>query len=318
MLAFILRRIVQSFIIIIIVSIAVFLFMRLLPGDPIKLFLGPSQLQNITTEDLNALRAKYGLDRPYPEQYIRWMSNVVRGDFGMSLSQQGSVGALFVKRFPITLYLGVLSLIISSIFGVTAGLICALRRGGAVDALVTSFANFGVSVPVFWLGILMIYFFGYYLKWLPIQGYTSPFTNFTLSTRQIIMPVICISTLALASNARLTRTTVLEVLRQDYVRTAWSKGLRERVIVVKHVLKNSLIPVITMVGIQASMIIGGEVIIEKVFNIPGVGRLMVDAVLANDYSIVQGGCLIIATIVVTVNLLVDISYGWLDPRIRFG
>jgi peptide/nickel transport system permease protein len=233
-------------------------------------------------------------------------------------SQQGSVSALFVKRFPITVYLGVLSLIVSSIFGIAAGLVCALRRGGPVDALVTSLANFGVSVPIFWLGILMIYFFGYYLSWLPIQGYTSPFTDFSLSTKQIIMPVICMSTLALAGNARLTRTTVLEVLRQDYVRTAWSKGLAERVVVIKHVLKNGLIPVITMMGIQASMIIGGAVIIEKVFNIPGIGRLMVDAVLANDYIIVQGGCLMIATMVVSINLLVDISYGWLDPRIRFG
>jgi peptide/nickel transport system permease protein len=318
MLAYIIRRVIQALIIIIIVSIAVFSFIRMLPGDPIKLFLGQSQLQSITEEDLDILRAKYGLDKSYPEQYIKWISGVLHGDFGTSLSRQGEVSVLFFKRFPTTLYLGTLSLILSSILGILAGLICAIRRGGLIDSIVTSFANLGVSVPTFWLGILMIYFFGYYLKWLPIQGYTSPFTNFWLSTRQIIMPAICTSTLALASNARLTRTSVLEVSRQDYVRTAWSKGLRERAIIIKHVLKNSLIPVITMIGIQASMIIGGQVIIEKVFNIPGIGRLMVDAVIANDYPIVQGGCLMIATIVVLINLIVDIAYGWIDPRIRFG
>jgi peptide/nickel transport system permease protein len=199
-----------------------------------------------------------------------------------------------------------------------AGLTSALRRGSWLDTLVVSLANFGVSIPVFWLGILMVYLFSLYLGWLPVQGYTSPFKDFWLSTRQLIMPVICLCVGSLATNTRQTRSSMLEIIRQDYIRTAWSKGLKERIIVFRHVLKNGLIPVITLIGMQVSFIIGGSVLIETVFNIPGMGRLMIESVFSQDFPIVQGGCLVIATMVTSVNLFVDISYGWLDPRIRYN
>jgi peptide/nickel transport system permease protein len=228
------------------------------------------------------------------------------------------VGQLLKERLPVSIHLGALALILSSILGVSAGLISAIRRNKMADTLVTSMANFGISVPIFWLGILMIYVFALYFGWLPVQGYTSPFTDFWQSTRQLVMPVICEATVALSINARQTRSSVLEVIQQDYIRTAWSKGLRERSVVIRHVLKNSLIPVITVIGIHVSVIIGGAVLIETVFNIPGTGRLLVNAVLAQDYPVVQGVCIVIATIVVLVNIIIDVIYGWIDPRIRLG
>jgi len=192
-----------------------------------------------------------------------------------------------------------------------------LKRGSWLDTAVTSLTNIGVSAPIFWLGILMIYLFGVYLKWLPIYGYTSPFDDFWLSLKQIIMPVICLSVVSVSFVTRQTRSSILEIVRNDYVRTAWAKGLREQTIVTRHILKNSLIPIATLIGLQVSSIIAGSVLVETVFNIPGVGRMMVNALFSHDYPIVQGGALLIASFVVVINLLVDISYGWLDPRIRY-
>jgi peptide/nickel transport system permease protein len=179
-------------------------------------------------------------------------------------------------------------------------------------------ANIGITVPSFWVGILLLYLLSLKLGWLPPFGYTSPFEDFWLSTRQLIMPVFCLALFSIASLTRQTRSSMLEVIRQDYIRTAWSKGLRERVIIIRHALKNALIPVTTQLGLQVGIIIGGAVLIETVFNIPGMGRLMTQAVFGHDYQIVQSGVLIIATVVVLANLFVDISYGWLDPRIRYS
>ena len=318
MFAYISRRLIQSFVILILVSIIVFLLMRLLPGDPLLLYIVKNELNDLSPAQIEQLRAEFGLDKSLPLQYFDWVGGIVRGNFGDALFRPETVGKLLLERLPISLYLGVLSLLLSSIVGILAGLISALRRGSWLDTQVTSIANFGISIPVFWLGFLMIYIFSLTLGWLPVHGYTSPFTDFWLSTKQLIMPVICEATVALAANTRQTRSSILEVVQQDYVRTAWSKGLSERTIVVKHVLKNGLIPVITLIGIQVSHIIGGSVLIETVFNIPGMGRLMVEAVFNQDFPIVQGGVLVIATMVILVNLIVDISYGWLDPRIRYG
>ena len=179
------------------------------------------------------------------------------------------------------------------------------------------FANLGITTPAFWLGILMIYLFALKLGWLPTQGYTPPFEDFWLSTRQLIMPVICLALAPVAGLTRQTRSTVLETIQQDYVRTAWSKGLTERVVVMRHIVKNAFIPIITMLGLQVAAIFGGSVLIETVFNVPGIGRLMVDAVFSQDYQIVQASALIAAIVVTLANLSVDIAYGWFDPRIRF-
>jgi peptide/nickel transport system permease protein len=292
--------------------------MRMLPGDPVLLYISQGDLQSTTPEQYKALQVQFGLDKSFPLQYLDWISNLFRGDLGQSIFYNKPVGTLISERFPITAHLAVLSLILSSLLGISAGVICGIRRGGFLDALLTSAANFGISVPIFWMGILLIYMLGLYLKWLPIMGYTDPVTDFWLSTKQLIMPVFCMAISSIAANARQTRSSVLEVIRQDYVKTAWSKGLSERTIIIRHVLKNSLIPVITNIGINVSFVFGGSVLIETVFNIPGMGRLIVSSVFSHDFPVVQGCCLVFSFIVVMVNLIVDISYGWLDPRVRYG
>jgi peptide/nickel transport system permease protein len=214
-------------------------------------------------------------------------------------------------------HLGILAFIIATIVGIPAGVLCAVRRGGWLDNLVTTLANIGITVPVFWLGILLIYVFALYFKWLPVMGYTSPFENFWLSTKQLIMPVFCLAVGPIAGNARQARSSMLEVIRKDYIRTAWSKGLRERAIILKHALKNGLMPVVTLSGMGVGTILGGAVLIEQVFNIPGIGRLTVTSVMNQDYPYVQAIALIMAISIVFSNLLVDISYGWLDPRVHY-
>jgi peptide/nickel transport system permease protein len=223
-----------------------------------------------------------------------------------------------LERFPVTLHLGLLAWIVGATFGILAGLLAAVRRGKWVDKVVTPLTYIGVTIPVFWLGILLIYAFGLKLNWLPIVGYTSPLDDFWLSTKQVIMPVICLAVFGLAANARQTRSSMLEVIQQDYIRTAWSKGLRERTIITRHAMKNSLIPVITLMGMGVGIIFGGSVLVETVFAIPGVGRLLVSSIFGQDYVVVQAITLVIAVIVLVVNLIVDISYGWFDPRIRHG
>jgi len=214
--------------------------------------------------------------------------------------------------------LGIKSFVIYNILGVVMGMIAALRRGKWLDTLATILSYIGVSIPVFWLGILLIYIFGLRLDWFPIIGYTLPTENLLKNIHQSVLPVFCLSLMGWAVIARQTRSSVLEVISQDYIRTAWSKGLTERAVIMKHVLKNSLIPVITVMGIGLGLMFGGQVFIEQVFAIPGVGRLLVSSVFAQDYQVVQSATLIIAAIVIFVNLIVDISYGWFDPRIRYG
>jgi peptide/nickel transport system permease protein len=218
---------------------------------------------------------------------------------------------------PVTLYLGALAFIFSGVLGISAGVICALKRGTWIDTVVTLLANIGITMPSFWIGIILIYVLALKLNWLPVNGYTSPFTDFWLSARKVIMPVFCLSLFSIASLTRLTRSSMLEVTSQDYIRTAWSKGLKERMIITRHTIKNALIPVVTVIGLQVAFIFGGSVLIETIFNINGLGRLMTQSVQQQDYLIVQAGTLIMAIMVVVSNLVVDISYGWLDPRIRF-
>jgi len=314
---YILLRLLHGVIVIIIVSIFIFLMMRLLPGDPVLLYLDKAAIVNVEPGTLEKLRAEFGLDKPLVEQYLRWVNDILHGDLGTSLFQKMAISSIIKQSFPITAHLGILSLLISSIVAISAGIICALKRGSWLDTVVTSLTNIGVSAPIFWLGILLIYLFGVYLKWLPIYGYTSPFDDFWLSTKQVIMPVICLSVVSISFITRQTRSSILEIVRNDYVRTAWAKGLDERTVITKHVLKNSLIPIATLIGLQVSSIISGSVLVETVFNVPGVGRMMVNALFSHDYPIVQGGVLLIASFVVVMNLLVDISYGWLDPKIRY-
>jgi peptide/nickel transport system permease protein len=316
---YIARRIVLALVVIILVTLLVFFVMRLLPGDPVMLFLTSSQsMDSMTPEQIEKVRHQYGLDKPLIVQYGDWLGGVVKGDLGTSISMQTKVTKMMADRYPITIYLGAIAFIVSNILGVAVGLIAAIRRGTWIDTLVTGLAYLGVCVPVFWLGILMIYAFGYKLHVLPIAGFTSPFTDLWMSIKQIIMPVFCLSLFGVAAIARQVRSSMLEVINQDYIRTAWSKGLRERVIVMRHALKNSLIPIITLIGMSVSTIFGGSVIVETIFAIPGMGRLMVTSLFGHDYVVVQSGVLIVAFIMIFTNLIVDISYGWIDPRIRYS
>jgi peptide/nickel transport system permease protein len=319
MTTYIIRRLFQAFIVLVLVTLLVFFVMRLLPGDPLIIYVAQTaQLEAMPMEMIENLRHRYGLDKPIMVQYVNWVASIFSGDFGTSIFYHEKVGKLMLQRFPVTVHIGVSAWIIGAILGVLAGLLAAIRRGKWVDKVITPLSYIGITIPVFFVGILMIYILGLRLGWLPISGYTSPFENFWLNTKQLVMPVTCMAVFGIAANARQMRSAMLEVTRQDYIRTAWAKGLRERRVIIFHALKNSLIPVITLIGIGVGIIFGGSVLVETIFAIPGVGRLMVSSIFGQDYVVVQAITFIIAVIVLLANLLVDISYGWFDPRIRYG
>jgi len=319
MTTYIIRRLLIALVVIVIVTLIVFFAIRLLPGDPLVIFLGQQATQGgVSTAELDRLREAYGLNDPIMVQYGNWIWGILHGDLGTSIYYHEDVGVLMGERFPITLHLGLLAFIINIVVGVLMGLAAAIRRGTWIDTVSTALANIGVCIPVFWLAVLMMYLFGLKLDLLPIAGYTSPFEDFWLNTQQIIMPVFCMAVTMMATTARLSRSSMLEVTRQDYIRTAWSKGLTERTVIVRHALKNGLIPVITLLGIGLGMVFAGSVFVETIFAINGIGRLLVTSIFAQDYVVIQSGTLVIALIIIFSNLLVDISYGWLDPRIRYG
>jgi len=314
---YIIRRLFLGLITILLITIIVFLVMRLLPGDPLILYLSAGEMGQMTPDQIQKLKQKFGLDKSLLLQYVNWMGNALRGDFGLSIFYNESVVSLIKERIPVTMYLGVAAFIIGNFFGILFGVVCALRRGKWIDSEVTFLANIGITIPAFLAGIFLVYLFSLKLRWLPTSGYTSPFTDFWLNTKQIIMPVFCMSLFTIAAQCRQTRSSMLEVIKQDYIRTAWAKGLGELTITFRHAMKNALIPVITVMGLQASIIFGGSVLIETVFAIPGLGRLMASSVLQKDFMVVQAVVLLVGVVVVLANLVVDISYGWLDPRIRF-
>jgi peptide/nickel transport system permease protein len=317
MTTFIIRRLIQSVIVFFLITILVFLVMRLLPGDPIYMIISKAASETATQMDLEKIRHQYGLDRSLAVQYFDWLGGVFRGDFGVSILTNTDIRQEIFRRLPITLHLGVLALILSFFLGIPAGIISAVRRGTWIDTVVTSLANIGITIPVFWLAVLLMYAFALKLQWLPVFGYTSPFTDFWENTRQIIMPVICLAVTTVAGVARQTRSSMLEVMSQDYIRTAWSKGLKERGVIFRHGLKNGLIPIMVFLGLGLSVIVGGSVLIETVFAIPGMGRMAVEAMGNSDYPVIQGVVLVFAVMVLMTNLLVDLSYGWLDPRVQY-
>lgn len=316
--AYIIRRLLLGVIILVLVTLLVFLAMRLLPGDPLIIYVSQSQVELYTAEQLDVLRHELGLDQSLPQQYISWIGNILRGDMGKSIMLGQDVGYLISTRLPVTIYFGAMSFILSASLGVVFGVVCALRRGKWLDSVVTVLANIGITLPAFWVGILLMYLFSLTLHWLPTTGYVSPTESLALSLRAAVMPVVCLSLFSIAALTRQTRSAMLEVVSQDYIRTAWAKGLRERVIVMRHVIKNAMIPVITILGLQVGLVFGGSVLIETIFNIPGMGRLLADSLFSHDYQIVQAGTLVVAGVIVISNLMVDISYGWFDPRIRYG
>lgn len=320
MTAYIIRRVIIGIIILFLVTMLVFLFVRLLPGDPLIVYMASYDIgaaQTIGEEEYEKLKARFGLDKPIYIQYINWLGDLFRGDLGKSIVLQEDITTLMREAMPKTAVLGAISMVIGTGLGILFGIIVALRRGTWTDNVITLLANVGITVPQFWLGILLMYFFAFQLGWLPTSGWTDPFDNFGMFTKQLIMPVICLSVGGMAGMTRLTRSCMLEVMRQDYVRTAWAKGLREKMIVWRHQIRNAVIPIITVLGGTLGAILGGAIIVENVFAIPGMGRLMVEGVFGQDYQIVQAGVLLFGFIVIFSNLLVDIAWAWIDPRIRY-
>jgi len=317
MASYISRRLIQAVLVVWLVTAIVFFAMRLMPGDPVLIYLSKEQYNTMTPEQVEKTRQKFGLDKPVIEQYFNWLGNTLRGDLGYSLTERIKVAKLIKERLPGTLYLGIIAFILGNLTGIAAGLICAVRRGKVIDLLVTLLANFGITIPTFWLAIMLLYVFSLQLGWLPTHGFTWPARDLALSLKQTIMPVVCLSIFSVGGMARQTRSVMLEVVRQDFIRTAYAKGLRERAVIFKHVFKNGMIPITTLAGMQFSTILGGSVIIETVFNISGMGRLAVDAIYSLDYAVTQAITLISAIMIVAVNLTVDVSYGWMDPRVRY-
>ncbi len=315
--AYITRRLIQAVATVLLITIIIFFAIRFLPGDPVLVYISGESLTSSSPEQIEAIRHEFGLDKPVVVQYINWLGDILHGDLGKSIVLRSKVNDEIASALPKTLYMGSIAFVLSIILGIPLGIIAAVRRGGWADTLSTLIANLGVTAPIFWVGIILVLIFGLFLHWLPIQGFVSPFDNFGKSILSIVLPVTCLTVYPMATVARQMRSAMLEVIQQDYVRTAWAKGLNERVVIIKHATKNSLIPVITLIGINIRQIFGGQVLIEKVFNIPGMGRLSVDALFSQDYAIVQGVILVIAVVVVLTNLLVDLSYGWIDPRIRY-
>jgi peptide/nickel transport system permease protein len=315
---YLIRRLLQCAIVLLIVTVIVFIAVRLLPGDPLLMLISSTETEEFTTEQLDALRVQYGLDKPLIVQYFNWVGHIFQGDLGRSIVSKLPVHEEILRRIPITFHIGILSFLLSVFFGIPAGIICAVKRSTWVDNVVTTLANLGITIPNFWLGVLLIYFFALYLGWLPTMGYTSPFENFTMSTRQLIMPVFCMMIGAVSMNTRQVRSAMLEVLHQDYIRTAWSKGLRFRIVILRHALRNAIVPIVTLLGLAVPLLLGGSVLIEQVFAIPGMGRLAVDSIMRQDYPYVQGITLLMAAAVVFANLAVDLAYGWIDPRVRYS
>lgn len=319
MTAYVIRRLIQAFVTVILITLVIFFVMRLIPGDPLNIYFGGTvDLDAMEPEALAELKHEFGLDKPLFLQYTSWMGNVFKGDFGTSIFYREDIGRLMLDRFPVTLYLGVLSLIVSVILGVLFGLVAAMKRNTWLDSTIGVVSYCGQAIPIFWLAILLMYLLGLELGWLPTSGYTSPLDDFGMSAQQVIMPVICLAVGSTVAIIRQMRSSAIEILQQDYIRTAWSKGLREKDVVSKHVVRNSLIPVVTMIGMFVPMLFGGVVFVETIYAIPGIGMLLVTSIFEHDYQLIQSITLIIAVIVVVTNLLVDLAYGWLDPRIRYN
>ncbi|MFC1532253.1 ABC transporter permease [Thermodesulfobacteriota bacterium] len=312
MTTYITKRFIQTLFVLFLVSIVVFSLLHFIPGDPVDIMLG----ETASEEERTLLRSELGLDRPLYVQYTRWIFHILKGDFGRSIFYHESVNTLVAARLPITIYYGLVAMMLAIIIGIPAGIISAVRRGGVLDGIITVMANIGMAMPSFWMGVLGIYFFALKLGWLPVQGYTSPFDNLWLNLKQILMPSVVLACLPLAALARQTRSSMLEVIAQDYIRTARSKGLKEMLVVTNHALKNALIPIVTLLGVHLRHLVGGSVLIETIFNLPGMGTLMVMAVFNKDYLVVQSTIMIIAVVIAMSNLVVDISYGYLDPRTR--
>ncbi len=311
---YVIRRILVMLPVLFLVSVIIFMLIHLTPGDPALMMLG----EEANPQALAALRQELGLDQPLPVQYAVWLGRVLRGDLGRSIRTNQPVTEAIGQRLPPTVELTLASLIVSLGIALPAGIVSATRRGSRADIVSTVGSLLGVSMPNFFLAVLLIFIFAYKLRWFPPIGWTPPWENLAENLRGLVLPAICLGAAAAAVVARLTRSSLLEVLGQDYVRTARAKGLRESKVIQGHALKNALIPVVTIVGLQVGTLLGGAIIIESLFSLPGIGKLVVDSIFQRDFPLVQGVVLFLALVFLGTSLLVDLLYAYLDPRIHYG
>jgi len=312
MLRFLLRRLGGAVVVLAIVAVLVFALTRLASGDPVALLLG----DQATAADIAQARTRYGLDQPLPTQFGLWLGELAQGNLGQSIFLQQPVAQALLDRAEPTLFLALFAVAIAALIGVPAGMAAAIWRGSAADQAVSTVAMLGASVPSFWLGLILIQVFAVHLGWFPASGYGDPGTGFADRLLHLALPAVVLGLLNSALIIRFTRAAMLDILGEDYVRTARAKGLAERTVMLKHVLRNALVPIITVIGLTVALMIGGTVVTETVFNLPGVGNLVVRAVLRRDYPVIQGTLLVIAAIYVLINLLIDLLYTVADPRIR--
>jgi peptide/nickel transport system permease protein len=319
MIRYILRRVVNSVPILVIVSLLAFLGQQLVPGDPILAIIGEGEFAELASggrEALDARRHDLGLDRPPILQYFSYIERLAHGDLGRSFVTRQPVGGMILQRLPITLKLNSITFVINIVAGISLGTIAALRPGWP-DFFATTWAVLGVATPNFWAAILMILVFSVWLGWLPTSGWVDPFDEPINGIKHMIMPVIALSLFGSATIMRQTRSALLEVLRQDYIQTARAKGLKEQTVVIRHALKNAMLPVITIIGLSLAALIGGSILIERVFAIPGVGRMAIDAANRRDFPVIQAIVILSTLAIVVANLITDILYGYLDPRIKY-
>lgn len=305
MLKYIIKKLLFMIPILIGSTILIFMILHLAPGDPVDLIVGP----NVTLEVYQNIRTNLGLDKPLITQYLKFLGNILKGDLGQSILQRRPVIDIVLERFPVTLKIGLLSLLLSFIIALPVGIIAAVKRNTSADYLSMAFALVGISMPSFWLGLLLLYFFAYRLGWFPISGYGT--------WKHLVLPTITMGLIDAAVTARMVRSSMLEVVKQDYIRTARAKGLKEEKVINKHALKNALIPIITLLGMRIGWIFGGSAVLEMVFSIPGIGRLMVDSIFSRDYPVVQGSMLMLVISIMVGNIIADILYAIVDPRIKY-
>jgi peptide/nickel transport system permease protein len=313
MLAFIARRLLATIPVLLFVAVFVFMLLRLTPGDPAAVIAG----DNATADQVDAIRAKLGLDEPLLTQFYIWSGKMLVGDFGESFFFKKTVAELITQRIEPTLMLALCAIILAVALAVPLGVLAAAKQGSWLDRVVMGFSVAGFSVPVFVIGYLLIYVFAIVLGWLPVQGYRRLSEGFGEFIVRMILPSITLAVVYIALISRITRASVIETLGEDYIRTARAKGLPGHTVLLRHALRNAAVPIITIIGIGVALLIGGAIITESVYNIPGIGRLTVDAVLARDFPVIQIVIMMFSFVYVLINLVIDLAYSLLDPRIRY-
>ncbi|WP_019936443.1 ABC transporter permease [Bordetella sp. FB-8] len=313
MLRYILNRLVGLVVVMFIVATIVFVILRITPGDPAAVMLGPQATQ----QDIAALRDQLGLNQSVLTQYVTWLGHLARGDLGQSIFLNKPVLTVLAERAEPTFWLTLMSLVIATAIALPVGIFSAVRRGTVLDQSVQAFSMFTSSVPSFWLGLLLMEFFSVKLGWLPVAGYGGPGASIGNRLSHLILPAVVLGLVNSALITRFIRASMLDVLRDDYVRTARAKGLSESRVILRHAVRNALIPILTVLGLTAALLVSGAVVTETVFGLPGVGSLVVSAVLRRDYPVIQGALLVIAAIYVLINLLIDLLYLLVDPRVRY-